>query len=37
MIESLDIGESLLKPTIVLDAGIATEENLTWLRQNGYT
>jgi transposase len=37
MIEALDTRQSLLKPTIVLDAGIATEDNLTWLRQNGYT
>ncbi|MCI5164721.1 MAG: IS1634 family transposase [Candidatus Electrothrix sp. GM3_4] len=24
------------KPTIVMDAGIATEENITWLKDNGY-
>ena len=24
------------KPTIVMDAGIATEENITWLKENGY-
>ncbi len=37
MIASLSIHSSLIKPTIVLDAGIATEENLTWLRKNRYT
>lgn len=37
MIESLSFHPSLIKPTIVLDAGIATEENLTWLRENRYT
>lgn len=37
MIEALNIHPSLFKPTIILDAGIATEGNLTWLRQNGYT
>lgn len=36
MIETLSSHHSLFKPTIVLDAGIATEENLDWLRQNGY-
>jgi transposase len=25
-----------IKPTVVMDAGIATEENVTWLRDNGY-
>ena len=34
-IKSLD-DSSLLKPIIVLDAGIATEENLQWLRDHGY-
>jgi transposase len=29
--------DDLFKPTIVLDAGIATNENLLWLRTNGYT
>jgi hypothetical protein len=24
------------KPTIVMDAGIATEDNITWLKENGY-
>jgi transposase len=37
MIGSLNIHPSLIKPTIVLDAGIATEENLIWLRENKYT
>jgi transposase len=36
MIRRLTIHESLLKPTIVLDAGIATEANLTWLREHKY-
>jgi transposase len=37
MIESLNTHQSLFKPTIILDAGIATNENLTWLREKGYT
>lgn len=37
MIESLSTLQSLFKPTIILDAGIATNENLTWLREKGYT
>lgn len=36
MIESLQVHQSFIKPTIVLDAGIATEENLLWLRENKY-
>jgi transposase len=36
MIESLSLHQSLFKPTIILDAGIATKDNLTWLRENGY-
>jgi transposase len=36
MIEALNTHQSLFKPTIILDAGIATEDNLAWLRQNGY-
>lgn len=36
MIKSLSIHQSLFKPTIVLDAGIATEANLAWLRVNKY-
>jgi transposase len=37
MIKRLSSFERLFKPTIVLDAGISSEENLTWLRQNGYS
>ncbi len=36
-IEALSSTEDLFKPTIVMDAGFATEENLQWLRENGYT
>jgi len=36
-IEALHSKENLFKPTIVMDAGIATEDNLQWLRENGYT
>jgi transposase len=37
MIISLNRAGDLFKPTIVLDAGISSEENLQWLRKNGYT
>ncbi len=37
MIEKLSSHESLFKPTIILDAGIATKDNLAWLRVNGYS
>jgi len=37
MIENLNVHQSLFKPTIILDAGISTKENLAWLRENGYT
>ncbi len=37
MIKNLSVHQSLFKPTILLDAGIATEDNLVWLRENGYT
>lgn len=37
MIEKLSSHQSLFKPTIILDAGIATNDNLAWLRTNGYT
>lgn len=37
MISSLTVHQSLFKPTIILDAGIATEDNLSWLRDKGYT
>ena len=36
-IEALSSTEDLLKPTIIMDAGIATEDNLLWLRANHYT
>jgi transposase len=36
MIKSLSVHQSLFKPTIILDAGIATEANLIWLRENHY-
>jgi len=36
MITSLDRSEDLFKPTIILDAGISSEDNLTWLRDHGY-
>ncbi len=37
MIKSLECHQSLSRPTIVLDAGIATEANLLWLRENRYS
>ena len=37
VIKSLSVHHSLFKPTIILDAGIATNDNLNWLRGNGYT
>ncbi len=37
MIESLTVHQSLFKPTVILDAGIATKDNLAWLRKKGYT
>lgn len=37
MIKSLSAHQSLFKPTIILDAGISTEENLMWLRENNYS
>ena len=36
-IEALSSTDDLFKPTIIMDAGISTEENLQWLRENGYT
>ena len=36
-IEALHSPDDLLKPTIAMDAGIATEENLQWLNEHGYT
>lgn len=35
-ISQLDIGDSK-KPTIVFDAGLVTEENISWLRAEGYS
>ncbi len=37
MIENLSAHQNLFKPTIILDAGIATKDNLAWLRGKGYT
>ena len=37
MIKNLSTHQNLIKPTIILDAGIATQDNLAWLRKNGYT
>ena len=37
MIKALGFDDSLLKPTVVLDAGISSEDNLKWLRDHGYT
>lgn len=36
MLKNLSAHQSLLKPIIILDAGIATESNLLWLRDNKY-
>lgn len=36
MITNLSAHQGLIKPTIVLDAGIATIDNLSWLRGKGY-
>lgn len=36
MIENLSAEHSLMKPVIILDAGIATEGNLAWLREHNY-
>lgn len=36
MIKNLDVTDSLLKPVIILDAGISSESNLQWLRDNHY-
>ena len=36
MIKGLSDEHRLFKPTIVLDAGIATEDNIRWLKQNAY-
>jgi transposase len=37
MVENLSAHQSLFKPTIILDAGIATKDNLAWLRKKGYS
>ena len=36
-IEALSSAGDLFQPTMVMDAGFATEENLEWLREDGYT
>ncbi|MBA3602477.1 MAG: transposase family protein [Parachlamydiaceae bacterium] len=36
MIENLSVHQDLLKPIIILDAEVATRDNLTWLREKGY-
>jgi hypothetical protein len=36
MIQKLSVHQTLFRPTIVLDAGIATEANLAWLRKHQY-
>ncbi|MCP3888078.1 MAG: IS1634 family transposase [Desulfobulbaceae bacterium] len=38
MIHDLEIGGSFTdkKPTVVMDAGIATEDNITWLKEHHY-
>lgn len=36
-IEALHHPNDLLKPTVILDAGIASEDNLKWLREHQFT
>ena len=36
MVETLSAYQTLFKPIIILDAGIATKDNLAWLRSKGY-
>ena len=36
MIDKLASGHTDMAPTVVLDAGIATEQNIAWLVENGY-
>jgi transposase len=36
MVGKLTARDSSLTPTVILDAGIATEENIAWLTDNGY-
>lgn len=37
MIEGLSISKDSIKPTVVMDAGIATKTNIQWLKENGYS
>jgi len=37
IVENLSAHGNLFKPTIILDAGIATKDNLAWLREKGYS
>jgi transposase len=37
ILQKLDICDKAIKPTIIMDAGIATEENVKYLRDEGYT
>lgn len=36
-IQALRREDDLFKPTIIMDAGIASEDNLKWLKDNGFT
>jgi transposase len=36
-IQALGYESDLIKPTLVIDAGISSAENLSWLKNNGYT
>ena len=36
MIAALSTADMLLKPLIVIDAGIGTQKNIDWLREHGY-
>ena len=36
-IETLGGQDDLFKPVVVMDAGIASEDNLKWLRENKYS
>ena len=37
MIKDLSSHKSFIKPTVVLDAGIATKDNIKWLKDNQYS
>ena len=37
MLKSLSANNSFIRPTIVLDAGIATQANIDWLQENKYS